>query len=165
MPDAASHFSYCFGAVKPGDSNHSLGVRFNTEQAAAVRAKISKHSATTEALLRLMLHGGYVYLDQQNCKVLQVNLCSTEQLNNDGSEEHTTTVQFAGPVHVPQTLKRFITQQARWVPTAFGHIQEGGSMSFTWLHPGEMQFAPFGGFLYRMGPNVENLLFPVSVHS
>ena len=85
--------------------------------------------ASSEPWLFLILLGGFVYFDGDDCMV-QVNTIS---LNGDESAE----LHQVGPVPVREEAMRALDQMQRVQPVTLKNLKDNGFVRFGWVHPAE----------------------------
>eukprot|EP00658_Telonema_sp_P-2_P079296 TRINITY_DN7620_c0_g2_i1.p1 TRINITY_DN7620_c0_g2~~TRINITY_DN7620_c0_g2_i1.p1 ORF type:complete len:424 (+),score=123.63 TRINITY_DN7620_c0_g2_i1:479-1750(+) len=153
IPPTATHFSYCYGAIKKRENGTKS--RFPPD--------VLKYPDKEEehAMVLLMETGGYVYVDASS-SVLQASMNASVERQAEATNLH--TIQFGQPMSISKSVLETLDQNNRWSPTKLGHITRVGCSSFCWVLPGEAAFAPFGGFVYSFGPGRAKLLFPVNTH-
>jgi len=102
--------------------------------------------------------GGFAYFDEAG-SLLSINVFSTHTVSKAGQSQYMT--HFGHPEYVSKPFKRALTTSGRWAPTTLPWVVAGGARSYAWVLPEEVSSAPFGGFIYRMGPGFDNILFPI----
>jgi len=120
----------------PQDATHQAFVYGPLDE---ITVKDGNRDPQTEPFVRLLVNGGFVYVDceGQEAKVVGVTYVDTPDVNAKDLYSKNHAVEFKGPHRMEERFRRCHAEKGHWTPVTLSFLRDAGVGSFMWLNPGE----------------------------
>ncbi|EOD05456.1 hypothetical protein EMIHUDRAFT_199214 [Emiliania huxleyi CCMP1516] len=120
----------------PQDATHQAFVYGPLDE---ITVKDGNRDPQTEPFVRLLVNGGFVYVDceGQEAKVVGVTYVDAPDVNAKDLYSKNHAVEFKGPHRMEERFRRCHAEKGHWTPVTLSFLRDAGVGSFMWLNPGE----------------------------